>query len=79
MVTRTLSYELRTVLSGAKGSVADDIEVPSSSQASKQFSSLVTVGAIDGLTCEISFRNQVQKVLYCLLLYSHPEDVVSSI
>ena len=44
--------ELRTVLSGAEDSVTDDIEVPSSSQASLQLSSLATIGAIDGLTCD---------------------------
>ena len=55
--------ELRTALSGAEDSVTDDIEVPSSSQASLQLSSLATMGAIDGLTCDFCGADIFQSFL----------------
>ena len=66
--------ELRTVLSGAEDSVTDDIEVPSSSQASLQLSSLATMGAIDGLTCDFCGADIFQSFFECKTCISSKRD-----
>ena len=66
--------ELGTVLSEAEDSIIDVTEVPPSSQASLQLSSLATIGVVQGLTCEFRGADIFQSFFECKSCVSSKPD-----